>query len=60
MSTHTSTGYSRYADAPVDRDLARVADELRALPTPRTERATSTRTRESWLRRHLHLRPTHA
>lgn len=46
---------SSYADTPIDRDLQRIAADLRALPTRScTERAVPTG-KGSWLRRHLHL-----
>lgn len=60
--------YSRYADTPIDRDLERLADELRAAasqtstPSARSTAACPSRRtgRFSWLRRHLHLRTTAA
>lgn len=52
------TNYSRYASVPVDRDLERLNEELRALPRP--ERAAQSARREglAWLRprRFAHLR----
>jgi hypothetical protein len=55
-----SLSYSRYADLPVDRDLARISADLRALPAPTAATATDHSARRPWLQRHLHLHRAHA
>lgn len=45
-----NTSYSRYAALPADRDLERIAADLRALPTPCEASCPPRPSRFAWLR----------